>query len=107
MNVASRNGFYFHHAQRAGNYVMMSKWLDEATEDRFPAFANHGVGVGGIVLSDKGEVLMVQERRAGAKWKFPGGFVDCGETIREGVEREVMEETGIPSKLKGVLAIRE
>lgn len=107
MNVASRHGFYFHHAHRASNYVMMSKWLDEASEDRLPAFANHLVGVGGIVLSADNEVLMVQERRADGRWKFPGGFVDNGETIRQGVEREVMEETGVPSKFKGVLAIRE
>jgi 8-oxo-dGTP diphosphatase len=28
-------------------------------------------------------------------WKFPGGYVDPGETIREGVIREVFEETGV------------
>ena len=59
MNVAAAFGFYFHHAQRSNNCVMMSKWLDRSTPDRLPAFANHLVGVGGIVLSEKNEVLMV------------------------------------------------
>jgi hypothetical protein len=96
MNVAAEQGFYFHHAHKSGNYVLMCKWLDKTVADRLPAFADHYVGVGGIVINSKEEVLMIQERRAKAKlWKFPGGYVDSGETLRAGVEREVREETGV------------
>jgi len=109
MNVASKLGFYFHHSHKKDNYVLMCLWLDEAMADRLPAYADHFVGVGGIMVNDNNEVLMIQERRsmvAGA-WKFPGGFVDNGETIKQGVEREVFEETGVKGEFQGILAMRE
>ena len=94
MNVASFHGFYFHHSHQKENYVLMCKWLDKSVSDRIPAFANHFVGVGGIVVNDKNEVLMIQENRSFGEgvnkpWKFPGGYVDHGETIADGVKREV------------------
>jgi len=59
MNVASKLGFYFHHANKLENYVLMCLWLDEAVADRLPAFADHFIGVGGIMVNDKLEVLMI------------------------------------------------
>jgi mutator protein MutT len=80
--------------------------------DRLPAFADHYVGVGGIMVNDKEEVLMIQERRSAGEgdskpWKFPGGYVDKGETVKQGVEREVLEETGVRGEFQGILAMRE
>ena len=80
--------------------------------DRLPAYADHFVGVGGIMVNDNEEVLMIQENRSagtgsGKPWKFPGGFVDQGETIKQGVEREVVEETGVKGEFQGILAMRE
>ena len=40
-------------------------------------------------------------------WKFPGGYVEKGETISQGVVREVLEETGVKGEFEGVLALRE
>jgi len=93
----------------------MCKWIDESTADRLPAYADHFLGVGGILVNDKLEVLMIQEKRRVGEaigavekpWKFPGGFVDHGETVRQGVEREVLEETGIRGEFQGLLAMRE
>lgn len=108
MNTASSHGFYFHHAHQKANYVLMCLWLDASTPDRLPAYADHFVGVGGIMLNNQGEVLMIQERRSVKKlWKFPGGFVEQGETVKQGVEREVAEETGIKGQFEGILAMRE
>jgi 8-oxo-dGTP diphosphatase len=54
------------------------------------------VGVGGVTIQD-GRVLLI--RRAFAplqgRWSIPGGGLDVGETIVEGVRRELQEETGI------------
>jgi 8-oxo-dGTP diphosphatase len=54
------------------------------------------VGVGGVTIQD-GRVLLI--RRAfpplQGEWSIPGGGLDVGETIVEGVRRELMEETGI------------
>merc|ERR1712086_111840 len=109
MNVASKLGFYFHHSHKKDNYVLMCLWVDEAMADRLPAYADHFVGVGGIMVNDNNEVLMIQERRSMVEgaWKFPGGFVDNGETVKQGVEREVFEETGVKGEFQGILAMRE
>lgn len=54
------------------------------------------VGVGGVTIRN-GSVLLM--RRAYAplqgEWSIPGGGLDLGETIAEGVRREVEEETGV------------
>ena len=54
------------------------------------------VGVGGVTIRE-GLVLLM--RRAyqplQGEWSIPGGGLDVGETIAEGVRREVEEETGI------------
>jgi ADP-ribose pyrophosphatase YjhB (NUDIX family) len=51
---------------------------------------------------------MIQEARAAKPlWKFPGGYVDRGETIKVAVEREVLEETGVKASFSGILAMRE
>lgn len=55
----------------------------------------HGVtlGVRGIVLSDRGVLLVRHGYLPG--WHLPGGAVDPGESAAEAVLREVEEETGI------------
>lgn len=112
MNVAAKHGFYFHHAKKAENYVNMCLWMDETMPDRLPAYADHFVGVGGLVVNSKHEVLLIQENRskgtgADKPWKLPGGLVDSGESIKEAVQREVLEETGVKAEFQGMLAMRE
>jgi NADH pyrophosphatase NudC (nudix superfamily) len=85
MNLAFQEGFYFHHASQDG-YVLMCKWIDTKSENRIPCYPDHYVGVGGIVVNKKHEVLLIQEvRRVPKIWKFPGGLMDPGETIKEAV----------------------
>lgn len=47
---------------------------------------------GGLVLNDKGELLMIYRR---GKWDLPKGKLDEGETIEDCAVREVEEETGV------------
>lgn len=44
-----------------------------------------------------GHLLLIKRAREPGKgnWSFPGGRIELGETILEGVEREVLEETGV------------
>jgi len=62
---------------------------------RYPE--NPLVGVGGVVFDPSGRVLLI--RRGGeplkGRWSVPGGMLDVGETMPEGVRREVLEETGV------------
>ena len=54
------------------------------------------VGVGGVVVED-GRVLLVRRGREPLKgqWSIPGGLIEVGESLHQGVAREVREETGL------------
>lgn len=48
---------------------------------------------GGVVLNDKGEVLVVSQR--GKSWSLPKGHIDRGEDALTAAKREIYEESGI------------
>jgi 8-oxo-dGTP diphosphatase len=54
------------------------------------------VGVGGVLI-DAGRVLLVRRGSAPlqGQWSIPGGLLNVGETLTEGVARELAEETGL------------
>lgn len=54
------------------------------------------VGVGALVV-DQGRVLLVQRGTEPMKgrWSIPGGLLEVGESLADGVVREVLEETGL------------
>jgi len=62
------------------------------------------LAVGAIIEDAKGRVLLVRHKpeRGGfwqGKWICPGGELELGETIEEGIKREVREETGLEVEL--------
>jgi len=52
------------------------------------------LGVRGVVLDGSGRVLLVKHSY-GEGWHFPGGGVEPGETLRDALERELVEEGNI------------
>lgn len=54
------------------------------------------VGVGAVVVH-AGRVLLIERANEPLKgeWSLPGGGLEVGETLEEGVMREVLEETGL------------
>jgi 8-oxo-dGTP diphosphatase len=66
------------------------------------------VGVGGVVISE-GRALLI--RRGGppleGQWSIPGGMLEVGETIKEGVRRELSEETGIEVRVGELIEVFE
>ncbi len=54
------------------------------------------VGVGAVVV-EAGRVLLVRRGSEPLKghWSLPGGLLEVGESLTEGVIREVREETGL------------
>lgn len=49
-----------------------------------------------VIANDAGEVLLVKATYGDLAWGLPGGALDPGETIHEGLERECLEELGCP-----------
>lgn len=66
------------------------------------------LAVSGLLKSADGKWLVVKKRYGGLKgqWSLPAGFVEAGETADEAVIREVREETGIESKVIGLVGLR-
>jgi 8-oxo-dGTP pyrophosphatase MutT (NUDIX family) len=65
--------------------------------------ARHSVSVAAIIANDLGQVLI--QRRDNGQWEPPGGVLELGESIHDGLKREVREETGLdiePGRLTGV-----
>jgi 8-oxo-dGTP diphosphatase len=66
------------------------------------------VGVGGVVISS-GRALLV--RRGGppleGEWSIPGGMLEVGETLFEGVRRELAEETGLEVRVMELIEVFE
>jgi 8-oxo-dGTP diphosphatase len=58
------------------------------------------VGVGGVVIRNARALLI---RRGSeplrGEWSIPGGILELGETLAEGVARELLEETGLTVKV--------
>ncbi|CAM8978902.1 unnamed protein product [Rhodiola kirilowii] len=105
--IALKEGFEYHHAEKG--YVMLTYWIPEGPS-MLPANASHSVGVGGFVINDMNEVLVVQEKYCDPDfhdcWKLPTGFINESEEIYSGAIREVKEETGIDTEFVEVIAFR-
>ena len=62
------------------------------------------VAVGAVIQDSKNRILLVKHKkeRGGywqGKWICPGGELELGETIAQGIKREVLEETNLEIEL--------
>ncbi|KAJ0728617.1 putative hydrolase [Helianthus annuus] len=92
--------FQYHHAEKG--YIMMTYWIpDEPC--MLPANASHQVGVGGFVMNDKNEVLVVQEKHRAPElaglWKLPTGFILEWMALREFVEQLLIKGDNMFKKI--------
>ena len=64
------------------------------------------VGVGAVILHDD-KVLLVRRGKSPSfgKWSLPGGLVELGETTREAIAREIVEECGIKIRVVDVAGV--
>jgi len=103
--VAVEAGFTYHHCEP--HYLMLTCRLVEGAF--VPAHATHYIGVGGVVLNQRRELLVVCERHRRTQqpyYKLPGGAILAGEHLVDGVIREVLEETGVRTQFEGLVCFR-
>jgi ADP-ribose pyrophosphatase YjhB (NUDIX family) len=64
------------------------------------------VGVGAVVVQN-GLALVVRRATEPLKgeWSIPGGMLELGEKLRDGIAREVLEETGLTVEVGDVLDV--
>ena len=64
------------------------------------------VGVGGVIIEDRHALLI---RRGSeplrGQWSIPGGTLELGETLEEGVARELLEETGVQVRVLELIEV--
>ena len=104
--IAVEMGFVFHHSTQ--DYLMLTYRLADGAF--IPPYATHYIGAGGVVLNDKGELLVVTEKFLRGDrphyYKLPGGALHPGEHIVDGVIREILEETGVQTRFESLICFR-
>ena len=58
-----------------------------------------------VVVRHGDRFLLVQERKHGQRWYFPGGRAEPGETLADAARRETLEESGVKIRLTGVVRL--
>ena len=64
------------------------------------------VGVGGVVIED-GRALLIRRgsEPLRGQWSIPGGTLELGESLQEGVARELLEETGLQVRVLDLIEV--
>jgi 8-oxo-dGTP diphosphatase len=66
----------------------------------------YNVGVSGVLFDADGRVLLVEHVfRRTYPWGLPAGWVNPRETVEQGLQREVREETGLACTVEHLLAV--
>jgi 8-oxo-dGTP diphosphatase len=65
------------------------------------------VGVGAVVLDKDHRILLVRRGKEplAGEWSIPGGALELGERLEDGIRREVREETGLEVKPEEIVAV--
>ena len=62
------------------------------------------LGCSAAIFNSEGRILLTKRTDNGL-WCLPGGAVDPGESVAEACEREVLEETGLQSRVRRLVGI--
>jgi 8-oxo-dGTP diphosphatase len=64
------------------------------------------VGVGGVLI-ENGRTLLIKRGTEPllGQWSIPGGTLELGESLQEGVAREMLEETGLEVEVREMIEV--
>jgi|ERR1700741_1930696 len=64
------------------------------------------VGIGGVVI-ENGRALLIRRgsEPLRGQWSIPGGTLEIGESLQEGVARELLEETGLEVRVLDLIEV--
>jgi 8-oxo-dGTP diphosphatase len=64
------------------------------------------VGVGGVII-DNGRAVLIRRgsEPLRGQWSIPGGTLELGESLKEGVARELREETGLDVRVLELIEV--
>ncbi len=91
----------------------IEKELDKFERQRcaecgFVNYLNPSPGITILIRSPDGKVLIgkrSESARYGNKWCLPGGYIEYEESFIETAHREVLEETGLTIRIKGIVNV--
>jgi ADP-ribose pyrophosphatase YjhB (NUDIX family) len=63
--------------------------------DRISKEGKLRLGCSAVLFSNDGQAVLLTRRTDNGQWCLPGGMIDPGESVTEGCEREIFEETGL------------
>jgi 8-oxo-dGTP diphosphatase len=67
------------------------------------SFPTHIVATGGYVFDKQGNILIVLTNNRG--WDCTGGQIEIGESIEDGLLREILEESGVKASVRCLCGI--
>lgn len=91
--------FEFHHCDNQ-ELMLLKRLIDDPV---IPPSKNFTVGVGAIVRD--GGMLLVIKDRFSVGYKLPGGHIDNNENIKDALQREVYEETGVEVEFESIVNV--
>lgn len=72
--------------------------------DRLGAQGKIRLGCSAAIFDEQGRVLLTK-RQDNGQWCLPSGGMESGESVAEGCEREVLEETGLSVKVRRLVGV--
>ena len=97
--------------QTAQNYrKTLPSLFETSSEDFMESTGNYStspyiVAVSGFIQNETGQVLLVRNEHRSNTYEMPGGRVEPGESMKDAVAREVLEETGIHAEIGEMVGV--
>ncbi len=63
------------------------------------------LGCSAVLFGEDRKTVLLTRRADNGQWCLPGGMIDPGESVTEGCEREILEETGLKVRVVRLVGV--